>query len=99
MLWLGRRVGAFDREWSDMAAAARKVSSPTLIPGIEWSTQQGQFTVAGVDVPALGNDLLTSAHALGAFVSVNHPFAVPTKLPMLPASHWDMSYRAWTAGG
>src|SRR5262249_1020645 len=45
-----------------------------------------------------GRELLASAHERGAFVSVNHPFAVPTKLPGIPASHYDMSYRAWTTG-
>jgi hypothetical protein len=98
-LWPARRGHAFDVQWREMATRARKVASPTMIPGIEWTTPQGHFTVAGVDVPALGNDLLASAHALGAFVSVNHPFAVPTNLPIVPASHYDMSYRAWTAGG
>jgi hypothetical protein len=97
-LWPSRRGHGFDAQWREMATTARKVASPTLIPGIEWTTPQGHFTVAGVDVPVLGKDLLASAHALGAFISVNHPFAVPTNLPVM-ASHYDMSYRAWTAGG
>src|SRR5262249_12846400 len=40
-LWPGRRGARFDAQWREMAAAARRVSSPTLIPGIEWTTTAG----------------------------------------------------------
>jgi hypothetical protein len=95
-LWPERRGPKFDAAWREMATSARAQSSPILIPGIEWSTPLGHFTIAGVDVTKLGRDPLASAHDRGAFVSVNHPFAVPHKLP-LRIAHFDMSYRAWTA--
>jgi hypothetical protein len=95
-VWPARRGAAFDREWQAMAREARATKVPALIPGVEWTTGGGHFTVAGVDVTKLGTDFLASADASGAFLSVNHPFAVPTKLPAVRASHFDMSYRAWT---
>ena len=97
-LWPGRRGAAFDREWKTLATDARAMRAPIMIPGVEWTTPLGHFTVAGIDVTQVGKDFLVSAHQLGAFISVNHPFAVPTKLPAIRASHFDMSYRAWTAG-
>jgi hypothetical protein len=97
-VWPARRGAQFDKQWREMAKAARETAAPTLIPGVEWTTPSGHFTIAGVDFTALGTDLLTSAHAFGAFISVNHPFAVPSKIP-LAVAHYDMSYRAWTANG
>lgn len=97
-LWPGRRGAGFAREWRTMAAAARS-ETPTLIPGVEWTTAAGHFTVAGADATTLGSDFLASAHQAGAFISVNHPFAVPTKILGIPASHYDMSYRPWTTAG
>jgi hypothetical protein len=71
----------------------------TLIPGVEWSTGDGHFTVTGADLAALdSDDFLAAAHAAGAFISVNHPFAVPTRIGNIRASHFDMSYRVWTQG-
>ncbi|HEY5933059.1 MAG TPA: CehA/McbA family metallohydrolase [Kofleriaceae bacterium] len=98
-LWPGRRGAAFDREWKALASDARAIRAPIMIPGVEWTTPLGHFTVAGIDITQVGKDFLASAHELGAFISVNHPFAVPTKLPAIRASHFDMSYRAWTATG
>jgi hypothetical protein len=98
-VWPGRRGAAFSREWREMAALARATPFPTLIPGVEWTTRAGHFTVAGVDVTKLTGEFLPAAHAAGAFISVNHPFAVPTRLPVIRASHFDMSYRAWTSNG
>jgi predicted metal-dependent phosphoesterase TrpH len=95
-VWPSRWGVAFRRQWHELAADARAQTGVTLIPGIEWTSPQGHFTVTGVDVVKLGDDLLASAHQAGAFVSVNHPFAVPTRLPGIPASHYDMSYRVWT---
>ena len=86
----------FRREWRAMADHARMIPGITLIPGIEWTTDQGHFTVTGVDIDAMGDDMLATAHAAGAFISVNHPFAVPTRIPGIPASEHDMSYRVWT---
>ena len=37
-----------------------------------------------------------AAHAAGAFISVNHPFAVPTHVPNVRISDFNMSYRVWT---
>ena len=95
-LWGSRWGSAFRDEWAAMADAANATAKPTLIPGVEWTTPDGHFTVAGVDVTALRGPFLAAADAAGAFISVNHPFAVPTKIPGVRASHFDMSYRAWT---
>ncbi len=95
-VWPSRWGVAFRRQWRAFATEARAQTGVTLIPGIEWTSSAGHFTITGVDVVTLGDDVLASAHAAGAFVSVNHPFAVPTRLPGIPASHYDMSYRAWT---
>jgi hypothetical protein len=57
----------------------------------------GHFGLSGVDFGALPDgDVLTSADRAGAFVVVNHAFAVPTDIPGIRASHWDMSYRPWS---
>jgi hypothetical protein len=83
--------------WQDLAAAAAAIATPTMIPGAEWTTGDGHFTVAGADLAALtGKDFLAAADAAGAFISVNHPFAIPTRIPGVRISHHDMSYRAWT---
>ena len=97
--WPARRK-QLPTEWKRLAADARAESGITLIPGVEWTTPDGHFTVTGADLSALasGDDFLTAAHAAGAFVSVNHPFAVPTRIPVVRASHFDMSYRVWTKG-
>ena len=87
---------AYDDRWSEMAELARMNHDPLLIPGVEWSTALGHFTVAGVDVTKLDRDFLEAARREGAFISVNHPFAVPTKIGTIEASHTDLSYRAWT---
>jgi hypothetical protein len=97
-LWGSVRGARYDAAWREMAKQARATKGLTLIPGIEWTTPDGHFTVAGVDVPSLGRDLLASAKDHGAFVSVNHPFAVPTRIPGVSASHYDLSYRAWSEG-
>ncbi len=72
-LWGSVRGERYNNQWRDMARQARATKGITLIPGIEWSTPTGHFTVAGVDVPALGANLLQSARDRGGFVSVNHP--------------------------
>ncbi len=97
-LWGSARGARYDREWIDMAKRARATKDVVLIPGIEWTTRDGHFTVAGVDVSTLGRDVLASAKSKGAFISVNHPFAVPTRIPGVSASHYDLSYRAWSEG-
>jgi len=94
-LWGSVRGERYDKQWRDMAKQARATKGITLIPGIEWTTRTGHFTVAGVDVTALGADILQSARDRGGFVSVNHPFAVPTRIPGVSASHYDLSYRVW----
>jgi len=87
----------WQRAWRQMASEAAHVKRPTLIPGVEWTTREGHFTVAGANLAALDDDhFLDAAHAAGAYVSVNHPFAVPTNIRGVRASHFDMSYRAWT---
>jgi hypothetical protein len=98
-LWPARWSAAFRREWRTFARTARAESRPTLIPGVEWTTGDGHFTVAGIELDQLSGSFLPAAHAAGAFISVNHPFALPTRIPGVGASHFDMSYRRWTAGG
>ncbi len=97
-LWGSARGERYDREWIDMAKRARATKDVALIPGIEWTTRDGHFTITGIDVTALGRDVLSSAKSKGAFISVNHPFAVPTRIPGVSASHYDLSYRAWSEG-
>jgi len=94
--WDQAHHATFRKQWHAFAARARAIDKPTLIPGIEWSARGGHFTVAGVDFDTVGDDVLASAHAAGAFISANHPYAVPTRIPGIPASHYDMSYRVWT---
>ncbi|HUJ62170.1 MAG TPA: CehA/McbA family metallohydrolase [Kofleriaceae bacterium] len=97
--WPSQWGRGYRKRWRSFAADARAEPGVTLIPGIEWSTSGGHFTVAGVAIDALPDrDLLAAAHAAGAFISVNHPFAVPTNIPGVGASHFDMSYRVWTDG-
>jgi hypothetical protein len=83
--------------WRAFAKAARAVASPTLIPGTEWTTRHGHFTVTGADLAAIdASDFLAAAHAAGAFISVNHPFAVPSHVPNVRISDFDMSYQVWS---
>jgi predicted metal-dependent phosphoesterase TrpH len=96
-VWPKRWGPQFRREWKQMAERAHANTSLTLIPGVEWTTGSGHFGVTGVDLSTIeAPDLLAAAHAAGGFVSVNHPFAVPTNIPGVRASHFDMSYRVWT---
>ena len=104
-LWSGMwrspaRRGRFLDAWRDLAAAARTADGVTLIPGVEYGIHgHGHFGVWGVDVAALdGADFLAAARAAGAFVVVNHPFAVPTKIPGIPLSDKDLSFRPWARG-
>jgi hypothetical protein len=85
------------KAWREMAFTAASIDTPTMIPGVEWTTGDGHFTVAGIDLAALqGKDFLAAADTAGAWISVNHPFAIPTRIPGVRASHFDMSYRVWT---
>lgn len=99
-LWDGQWQAHRDerrRAWRAFAKAARAVAAPTLIPGTEWTTRRGHFSVLGADLAAIdAPDFLTAAHAAGAFITVNHPFAVPTHVPNVPVSDFDMSYRVWS---
>ncbi len=95
-LWEGQQRPAFDAAWRTLAAEARATTSITLIPGVEWTTRRGHFGVMGADIASLHGDFLAAAHAAGAFISVNHPFAVPTKIGAIPESYFDMSYRVWS---
>ena len=94
--WQSDRAGR-RRAWRAVADQARAVSAPTMIPGVEWTTGRGHFSVFDTDVAALdGDDFLAAARAAGAYISVNHPFAVPTHLHGIAISDYDMSYRVWT---
>jgi hypothetical protein len=79
-----------------LAYRARTLAGITMIPGIEWTTSEGHFGVTGVDVDKMGADMLAAAHAAGGFITVNHPFAVPTNIPGVGASDYNMSYRVWS---
>ena len=95
-LWDTRWGEAFRAQWKTLANDAAAIATPTMIPGVEWTHPDGHFTVAGVDITALRGPFLAAADAAGAFISANHPFAVPTKIPGVRASHLDMSYRPWS---
>lgn len=71
-----------------------------LEPGVEYGVGSvGHFGVSGVDLASVpAGDFLTGARARGAFMVVNHPWALPTRIPGAPSSHWDMAYRPWTHG-
>ncbi len=98
-LWSSRWGDAFRRQWKSFADEATAIARPTMIPGVEWGDRDGHFTVTGVDIAALrGRNFLAAADAAGAFISANHPFALPTKIPGVRVSHFDMSYRPWTTG-
>lgn len=97
-LWESRWGSAFRRQWKQLADHAAAIAEPTMIPGVEYSDRDGHFTVTGVDIAALrGSKFLRAADAAGAYISANHPFAVPTRIPGLRVSHFDMSYRPWSA--
>jgi predicted metal-dependent phosphoesterase TrpH len=97
-LWQSRWGTAFRAAWRELAGDAAAIASPTMIPGVEWGDRDGHFTVTGVDIAALrGASFLEAAHDAGAFISANHPFAVPTKIAGVRVSHFDLSYRPWSA--
>jgi hypothetical protein len=99
--WNGPQHDRFVTEWHAMADAARAVKDVTLIPGVEFGVPGvGHFGVSGVDLEALTGekDFLAAARAHGALIVLNHPFAVPTHIPGVSASDWDMSYKPWTQG-
>jgi hypothetical protein len=85
--------------WHTMAELARAQRSVTVIPGVEYGeTGIGHFGISGVEVDLLeGPSLLEAAHAAGAFIVINHPFAVPTKVPGVRISNADLSYKPWTS--
>ncbi len=98
-VWQARwESGGFRGAWRRLAADAAQITTPTMIPGAEWSDRDGHFTVTGVDLAALPakKPFLAAAHDAGAFISTNHPFAVPTRVFGIRASHFDMSYRPWS---
>lgn len=89
------------RAWTAMAKDARAEPGVTLIPGVEWTVGgYGHFGLSGVDlatIPAAA-DPAEAVHDRGGLVVVNHPFATPTKIPGVRASHHDLSFRPWTHG-
>jgi hypothetical protein len=89
-------------QWRDLATAARSSTDVTIIPGVEYGVPGlGHFGVSGVDLTTLdasGADFLAAARSAGAFVVVNHPFAVPTQIPGIPISEKDLSFRPWATG-
>lgn len=97
--WNGPKQRAkWQAKWRDMAAVAAAQTAVTVIPGVEYGESGvGHFGVSGVDISTLeGPSLLEAAHAAGAFIVVNHPFAIPTDLPGVRVSFADLSYKPWT---
>jgi hypothetical protein len=93
------RSRGWKKAWEALAIAARAITDVTLIPGAELGVPGlGHFGISGVDVGALGGDPLAEAKQQGAFIVVNHPFAVPTHIPGIPVSEYNMSYTPWTKG-
>jgi hypothetical protein len=90
------------RNWATLvetARAAQAKTGVTLIPGVEFGVPSyGHFSVSGIDLGTLAgaDDFLVAARAAGAFIVVNHPFAVPTKIPGIPESRMNLSFRRWT---
>jgi hypothetical protein len=86
--------------WRELATAARARTDLTIIPGVEYGVPGlGHFGISGVDLAALsGDDFFTAAQDAGGFVVVNHPFAVPTRIPGIPISERDLSFRPWATG-
>jgi hypothetical protein len=98
--WSPARRRRYARRWRAFADRARAIPGITLIPGVELGVARlGHFGISGVDIDRLGAHPLDAARAAGAFIVVNHPFAVPTGIPGVRASHFDMSYRPWSRGG
>ncbi len=100
---------SFVSKWKKLVEAAAAPGPVTLLPGTEYAIRGvGHFGVLGADLAALctqagdsGCDpmqFLAAARAAGGFITVNHPFAVPTNIPGVGASHHDMSFRPWTSG-
>ena len=84
-------------KWSAIAVAARATTGTTIIPGVEYTdSSYGHFGVSGVDLNTIGDHFLADATKAGAFVVVNHPFAVPTNIPGIAASDRDLSFRPWS---
>ncbi|MFT3694081.1 MAG: CehA/McbA family metallohydrolase [Kofleriaceae bacterium] len=99
-LWAGEWQGNrpwWRGEWTKLARKARATQGLTMIPGTEWTTPVGHFTVVGADLAALdGTDFLGAAKAAGAYISANHPFAEPSHIPNVRISDFNLSYRVWS---
>jgi hypothetical protein len=95
------RRKAWMASWRGMAADARAQRGVTIIPGAEYTVwHHGHYGVSGFDFTTLrGDDVLREAHDAGAMIVVNHPFATPTRIPGIPISEYDLSYRPWTEPG
>lgn len=85
--------------WREMAALARAQEGITVIPGVEYGVSGvGHFGISGVALDTLeGPDFLAAVDAAGAFIVVNHPFAVALRDPDIPGSRSDYSYKPWTS--
>jgi hypothetical protein len=90
----------FAPKWKALAAEARANRDVTLIPGAELGVPGvGHFGISGVELDTLGgDDVLKAARKAGAFIVVNHPFAVPTDIAGVRESRFDLSYKPWTRG-
>ena len=92
------------RRWATLVETARaeqERTGVTLIIGVEYGVAgYGHFSVSGLDLGAIGGaaDLLLAARVAGAFIIVNHPYAVPTRIAGIPESRMNLSFRRWTEG-
>jgi hypothetical protein len=98
--WTGAARRRFAARWRTLADDARAETGVTLIPGAELGMPGlGHFSISGIDLAALvGDDLLAAARTAGAFIVVNHPFAVPTGIPGIEVSRADLSYQPGSHG-
>lgn len=97
--WVGpKQRKKYQAAWRAMATRARAIDAVTMIPGVEYGESGvGHFGISGVELDTLeGPSLLDAAHAAGAFIVINHPFAVPTRKPGVRVSFADLSYKPWT---
>src|SRR5688572_27437611 len=65
-LWPARWGSEFREQWRTLADQATAIAKPTMIPGVEWSDNDGHFTVTGIDIAKLrGKNFLDAADRAG----------------------------------
>lgn len=103
-LWTGswkKERKQFLAAYDALVKVARATPDVTLIPGVEFGVPKlGHFGVSDLDLRQIQKreDFLEAANEAGAFIVLNHPYALPLKIAGFKTSHFDMSYRPWTGG-